>query len=141
MDAVTVLQRRLSDAGSMAVLLDAAWDVFEVIIAASGDCAECGDEFFTPLVYALAAAADGRDAITTAPSLPGRPAAEAPTSRAGPLLTARSEVADLAALSDQLAVRLVSAASTANDPGDQAACLLAARYALEIHALLAGARA
>lgn len=140
MDAVTVLQRRLRDAGSMAVLLDAARDAFEVIIAASGDSAESGNGFFTPLVYALAAAADGRDAVTTAPSLPGRPAAELSAASASSPLIARGVVADLAALSDQLAVRLVSAASTARDPGDQAACLIAARYACEVNALLAGVR-
>ncbi|MGH3403799.1 MAG: hypothetical protein ACRDRJ_15070, partial [Streptosporangiaceae bacterium] len=78
---------------------------------------------------------------TTAPSLPGRRAAEAAATRVDPGPSARSAVAEMAALCEQLAVRLVAAARTAGDPGDQAACLIAARYAREIHALLAGARA
>jgi hypothetical protein len=120
----------------MAVLLGAAWDAFEAIIAASGEYADCGDGFFASLVYALAAAADGRDAITTAPSLPGRSVAVLSATPAGPVPSAVSAAASIAALSDRLAVRLVSAASTADNPGDQAACLIAARYASEIHALL-----
>lgn len=139
MDVIAVLEQRLRDAGSMASLLDAAWDAFEIIIAASGDCADSGDRFLTPLVYALAAAADGRDAVTTAPSLPGRRASGSSTTSADPGPPARSAVVDMAALSDQLAARLVSAARTASDPGDQTACLIAARYAREIHSLLAGA--
>jgi len=138
MESLAVLQERLTAGGSLAALLDAAWDAFEVIITVSGECADSGDGFFTPLVYALAAAADGRDAISTAPSLPCRPAGEPSTKPAGPVSTARGIVAAMAVLSDQLAVRLVSAVSTASDRGDQAACLIAARYALEIHALLDG---
>ncbi|MGH3402778.1 MAG: hypothetical protein ACRDRJ_09780 [Streptosporangiaceae bacterium] len=125
----------------MADLLAAGWDAFEVIIAASGDGADSGDGFFTPVVYALAAAADGRDAVTTAPSLPVRRGAASSTTRVDPGPTVRSAAAEMAALCEQLAVRLVAAARTAGDPGDQAACLIAARYAREIHALLAGARA
>jgi hypothetical protein len=130
----------LENAGNLAELLGTAWDAFDLVITASGDCADTDEGFFTALVYALAAAANGRDAITAAPSLPPRPlAGQSPGS--GSYVPAGSvlEMAGrLGTLSGVLADRLTSAAGSASDPSDRAACLTGARYAREIHALLAG---
>lgn len=130
----------LENAGSLPQLLDAAWDAFELMIAASGDYADTDEGFSTALVFVLAAAANGRDAIITAPSLPPRLPAEQPAQswrhrRGGGVLDVASS---LAALSGLLAGRLDLAASSARDPRDRAACRTGAQYAREVHALLAG---
>ena len=133
------LTAALENAGSLAALLDAAWDAFEVMIAVTGDHANTEEGFFAALVYALAAAANGRDAIIAAPSLPGRLPAEQPPrpgcdSRGGTVLDA---AAWLAVLSGVLASQLESAATRASDHRDRAACLTGAQYAREVHSLLA----
>jgi len=131
----------LESARTLAALLDAAWDAFEFIISASGDCADTDEGFFTALVYVLAAAADGRDAIRTAPSLPACPLEARPAGprHPGPGGSVLEVAAGLAALSNVLADRLASATGQAGDSGDRAACLIGARYAREVHALLGGA--
>ena len=93
---------------------------------------------FIPLVMAAASAAEGRNAISFAPSLPPRrlpaaPRRDEPAERPACRLTA-----SLAALSELLAARLMDAARDAPDRGDQAACRAAARCARDIHALLTG---
>jgi hypothetical protein len=130
----------LESAGSLAALLDAAWDAFELIISASGDYADTDEGFFAALVYVLAAAADGRDAIITAPSLPARPPQSQPAGpgHPDPGRSALDVAASLASLSGVLADRLTSAAGPAGDPRDRAACVTGARHAREIHVLLAG---
>jgi hypothetical protein len=130
----------LNHADDLAGVLAAAWDAFEVIISASGAGADTSAEFSVSLVYALTVAADGRDAIIGAPSLPGRPAGEQPDGTYGPALVGRpgETAAAIAALSAVLAARLSGAADRAADPADRVACLTGAEHAHEIHALLAG---
>lgn len=134
------LSAALDSAGSLTALLDAAWDAFEFIIAMSGDHADTEEGFSAALVYALAAAANGRDAIIAAPSLsPRLPLENAARAGCGHPGTNAAEVAfSLAALSDALAGRLELAASTASDSRDRTACRIGAMYAREIHGLLAG---
>lgn len=128
----------LDNATTLAALLDAAWDAFELMISASGHYADTDEGFVTALVYVLAAAADGRDAIITAPSLPARPLAKQPAEPEPPCPggSAADVAVALAGLSDVLAARLTSAAGPASDPRDRAACWTGARYAQDIHALL-----
>jgi len=131
----------LESAESLGALLDAAWDAFEFIISESGDYADTDEGFCTALVYVLAAAADGRDAIITAPSLPARPLGKrsAGPGHPSPSGSVLGVAAALAALSAVLAARLASAAGSAGDRRDRAACLIGAQYAREIRALLGGA--
>jgi len=130
----------LESAQTLAALLDAAWEAFELVISASGDRADTDEGFYAALVYVLAAAADGRDAILTAPSLPARPleTRQSGPRHPGPGGSVLEVAAGLAALSSVLAARLASAADQAGDRGDRAACLIGARYAREVHALLGG---
>lgn len=142
MERITAVRHRLLAAGSLDVLLDAAWDGFEDIICVSGTYADTALGFVTCLVYVLAVAADGRDAVITAPSLPARSPEQAPGQGMfpdlGPAVSITQVVTDLAALGDVLATRLAHAASAADDAADQAACRIAARCAGQVHALLAG---
>jgi hypothetical protein len=130
----------LERADDLADLLDAAWDAFEAIISATGTYADTSEGFSTAMVYALTAAAEGRDAIIMAPSLPGRTAGEQPPRswKLAPGNRPGEAAAAMAALSAVLAVSLAAAASQAADPVDRAACLTGARHAREIGALLAG---
>ena len=88
-----------------------------------------------------ASAANGRDAIAAAPSLP---AAAAPrvvtTARAPATATARQAAAALTGLSRVLVSRLNAAAGLSADVGDRAACASAAHHAAAICSLLEGAR-
>jgi len=91
---------------------------------------------FGALVMAAASAADGRDALLFAPSLPPHPLRRADAEEGH---DAAERVADvLAGLSELLAARLDDAASIAPDPRDQAACQAAAQWARDIHTLLIG---
>jgi hypothetical protein len=94
---------------------------------------------FIPLVIAAASAADGRNAIAFAPSLPPHrlhpPPAREPSLEPG---TVQEIAGRLAALSALLATRLADAATSALDPDDRTACADAACSARDIHALLAG---
>jgi len=85
---------------------------------------------------AAASAADGRDAVLFAPSLPPHRLQMAGIEESYNTVEA---VADAVAdLSELLAARLEDAARIAPDPGDQAACLAAAQWAHDIHSLLTG---
>jgi hypothetical protein len=129
----------LESADRLPGLLDAAWTAFEAILSLSATYADTDAGFFTALVYAMPAAADGRDAIVTAPSLPARPAGQEPDG-ASDLVhgdSAAEAAAAMAALSAVLADRLTAAAGSAGDREDRTACLIGARHAREIHALLA----
>jgi hypothetical protein len=103
---------------------------------------ERDDAAFAAFILSAAAAANGRDQVAAAPSLPSgaaviRHTAETNGVMAEPGVT---EVAlALAGLSDLLASRL-AAATAAAGPADREACLHAARHATRIGALLGGAR-
>ena len=129
----------LESADGLPGLLDAAWMAFEAILSLSATYADTDAGFFTALVYAMPAAADGRDAIITAPSTPARPAGQEPVGTYHLLHgdSAGEAAASMAALSAVLAARLTAAACSASDREDRAACLIGARHAGEIHALLA----
>jgi hypothetical protein len=130
---------RLLRASDLATVLDAACDAFEDMLSVIRACEDPGDEMFTVMVMAAGSAADGRDAILFAPSLPPRrlhpPAAG---EEQGPAGSTADTVDALARLSGMLAARLDDAACAAPDPGDRAACLGGARWARDVHTLLVG---
>jgi hypothetical protein len=137
------LSSALDDASSLPALLAAAQDAFEAIMAAAWRQADTPAGFSTAMVYAATAAAEGRDAILAAPSLPARPPAVRSASLDHGNLTASSILdvaAAITAVCDGLVRRLTAAARDALSPGDRAACRAALLHARDIRQLLAGHR-
>jgi hypothetical protein len=94
---------------------------------------------FSKFVWAAGCAADGRDAILFAPSLPVRPLRPAdPRTDMGGAAGAAG-VQDIVALSTVVCQVLGHAAQRGGDERDRVACCEAARCAAAIHRLLTGA--
>ena len=140
MTSISRTLQRLQHAAGLAAVLDAAYDAFEDMLQAIRACEDPASGLLAAFVMAAASAADGRDAILFAPSLPlgqdGRtPAADGERSAGED----SARVADAAArLSRVLAARLTEAWETAADPGDRAACADALCCAQSIAGLLGG---
>lgn len=130
---------RLQRAGDLPAMLDAAYDAFEDMLSVIRAHEDPDDGMFTALVMAAGSVADGRDAILFSPSLPPhRPYAAADADEQDPPESMEGAVDTLAGLSGLLASRLEDVARVAADPGDQAACSNAARWARDVHGLLTG---
>jgi hypothetical protein len=132
---------RLREASGLVAVLDVAYDVFEGMLPVIAACQDRPRSLFAAFGKSAAAAAEGRNAILLAPSLPScclheRPALGEESHRGEDV---NSIAAGLAAVSVLLADRLVQAAKSAPDYRDRAACRSAARRARDIHALLTGA--
>jgi hypothetical protein len=128
--AGTYLQR----AKGTAEILDAAYSAFEEMLSMADGYHEGGAPLFPGLVMAAAAAADGRDALLDAPSLPLhaiRRCSRAPSS-------SEDVASELATLSKSVTERLTECAACAVADGDRAACRSGARHAGEVHALVTG---
>jgi hypothetical protein len=132
------LHERLHSAVGPAAVLDAAHDAFEEMLSVIRPREDPADGLFIPLVMAAASAAEGRNAITFAPSLPPRRLHPATTAQEPSDANAKAFTAELAVLSELLASRLTDVAHSAPDNDDQAACRAAARSASDIYALLIG---
>jgi hypothetical protein len=135
MRQLTVAADRLRGARGLPAVLDAACDAFEAILVVIGDYEQASGMDITFLLAATQAA-NGRDAVLFAPSLPPRALhhpmhAEPPD---GPSATDINSA--LAGLSGLLCARLSHTAATAGN-ADQAACQNAARYATQIYSLVA----
>jgi hypothetical protein len=128
---------RVEQGEGLAALLDAAHDAFEDLLSVIRVHEDPEDGMFIPLVMAAASAADGRDAIAFAPSLPPRRLHPATAGNQhderGPTQAIAS---GLAALAELLARRLTEAARSAPISADRTACTDAARSARDIQALL-----
>lgn len=136
MSNLSFVRGRLDRATGLAAILDAAFDAFESMLSVLRAHEDPGDPIFGAVVLAAASAADGRDAVLSAPSLPPRPLHAAGAEEGHDAATSVAGV--LVGLSELLAARLVDAERVAPDPDDQAACQAAARWARDIHSLLAG---
>jgi hypothetical protein len=133
------LHERLQKAVGLVAVLDAAHDAFEGILSIIRAHEDPADGLFISLVMAAASAAEGRNVIIFAPSLPPGPLH--PPARIEEAGDADATVtAELAALSELLVTRLTESAHSAPDSADQAACRGAARSARDICALLTGSR-
>jgi len=136
MSNLFVVREHLQQASDLAAILDAACNAFESMLLVLRAHEDPAGPMFGALVMAAASAADGRDALLFAPSLPPHRLQAADIHERH---DAVGTVADeLAGLSELLAARLNDAARIAPDPGDQAACQAAARWARDIHALFTG---
>jgi hypothetical protein len=135
---ISSVQARVEKAESLAAVLDAAYDAFQEMLSAIRSYEDSGEPFFAALVMAAAAAADGRDAVAAAPSLPRT----APGSRQTATPPGRTGVADLAAalaaLNRSVSLRLLHAAASAETHADRVACRNGAACADEAHWLVAG---
>jgi hypothetical protein len=136
MSSLLVVREHLDQASDLAAILDAACDAFESMLSVLRAHEDLGDPRFGAMVLAAASAADGRDAVLFAPSLPPHRLQAADAEEGHDTAEPVAEV--LAGLSELLAARLDDAARIAVDPGDQAACQTAAQWARDIHALLTG---
>jgi hypothetical protein len=135
---------RVRHAAGLTSILDAAYEAFEDMLQILRAHENPASGLFPAVMVAAACAADGRDAIMFAPSLPpwqgngavledGEQAGESAQTAGGSAESAVDAVAGLARL---LAARLAEAGESAADPGDRAACRDAARCAEEIYRLL-----
>jgi hypothetical protein len=133
---------RLREANGLVAVLDAAYDAFEGMLAVIGASPGHAESLFAAFGKSAASAAQGRNAILLAPSLPPHCLHVAPVSAQDSHQgeSAESIAASIALLSELLADRLAHAARSAPDYRDRAACRTAARRACGICALLAGAR-
>jgi hypothetical protein len=130
---------RIMQAVDLPELLDAAHEAFEYILGLLNAHQDPASGFFVPMVYAAASAANGRDYIGSAPSLPPsplRPPPHAETHTSFPQDHAAARwTADVCT---ELASRLSTAASFAVTAADRRACAGAARCAREITGLMNG---
>ena len=146
MNRITAARTRIEDAGDLPGLLAAAFTAFEDIVQVLHFHLERDDGTFAAFILSAGAAANGRDRIAAAPSLPpviiaafyARPAPPADGLLAGVLVLQIAAV--VAGLAGALAGQLTAAADAAADPRDQISCTHAARHAARILSLLGGAR-
>ncbi len=131
-------QRRVDQAHSLAEVLDAAYDAFEIMRAAIRRYHQEGGPFYPALIMATGVAADGRDAIACAPSLPP-PSLPRQTPGAAPGAVGWQDLAaSVAGISGAVARKLRAAIAADTAREDRRACLDAAMYADEIKALATG---
>jgi hypothetical protein len=131
-----IMRARVEAADLLAGTLAAGWEAFELLRETCEQCEDRSDELFAAFSFASAAAAEGRNILTDAPSLP--PGPDAGTGCGSFVEADLEEIADaLAGLAGVLSTRLSSASLQAHDAADQAACRDAAREAGRIHELLA----
>jgi hypothetical protein len=125
---------RLEQAVGLAAVLGAAYEAFEGMRREFRAREDPTTRWFGGFVMAAAAAADGRDAVAFAPSMPARQRrGAAGTGRGLPAGESAGRAAGEAAeLSRRLAECLARAAELASDRGDRDACQHACRCAGEI---------
>jgi hypothetical protein len=139
MKRLTAAAGRFGQARDLPSVLGAACDAFEEILSVIGDYEDASGGLAVPFLLAASQAANGRDAMLFAPSLPARrlhqPHQEAEQPGRGSAKDVASAVAGLCQL---LASQLAHIAGAATAPADRAACQDGAHYARQAHALLTG---
>jgi hypothetical protein len=134
-DAAQLSMQRASD---LAAVLDAAYEAFEAMLSVLHPAPDPASDLFAVLVMAAASAANGRNALALAPSLPRHPLHAMSTARERrcPGGSPEHVTGIVAGLSHLVAGRLTQAASCAPDTEDRVACGHAARSARDICGLL-----
>ena len=138
MNQIESARVRLEQATALPAVLDAAYEAFEEMIWAFEEQEDRGGGAFAAYVMSGTAAANGRDALAAAPSLPLASSGDlvaVTTGRSSGLAT-EDAAAILARLSQMLSSRLVAASDLSADAGDRVACAQAARHAATICLLL-----
>jgi hypothetical protein len=141
MDPIDAARARLDLAAALPAILDASYEAFQNMLPAIEDQQDPDGEAFVAFVMAGAAAANGRDALAAAPSLPPAVSGDLASAVAGSAhgLPAEEAAAALAGLGQLLVRRLTGASDLSADIGDRIACAQAARHAASICSLLGGA--
>ncbi len=136
MSSLTRATDQFRGARGLPAVLDAACAAFEQILSVIAACEQATSTSVTiALLFAGTQAANGRDAMLFAPSLPPRPLhAPGPAGEQRPP-DAQDPRAAMAGLAELLAARLGDTATTATGE-DRAACYDAAACATRIHVLL-----
>ena len=134
--------QRIRAAAGLPEVLESAWRAFECMLAEAEAHEDPATPLFPVFVLAATAAANGRDAVLRASSLPWPPRHTPPGSGQadGPGESAQEAARALASLSQALVSRLETAAGSAARSGDRDACRYAAGRARAIYDLLAGGR-
>jgi hypothetical protein len=139
MTRINAAQQRLEQAGDLAAVLDAAYGAFEAMVSVIHLVQDPASGLFAAFMMAAASAANGRNALALAPSLPGHPLIAVPADQRPASGAPPGRVAEVVAgLSDLVAERLAQAAACAPEAGDRAACRHAAHSARDICGLLSG---
>jgi hypothetical protein len=138
MDWITAAGARLEQAAGLPAILDAAYDAFEGMLPVIEAGQDPGSAAFIAFVMSGASAANGRDAIAAAPSLPA--GADGHLVGTPAVVSTEQAAAALVRLSRVLSGRLNAAVELSADVGDRTACAQAAHHAAAICALLGGAR-
>jgi hypothetical protein len=138
MDQIESARVRLEQATGLAAVLDAAYDAFEQMLPALEEQQDRGGGTFAAFVMSGTAAANGRNALAAAPSLPSASSGDLAAVTAG---SSRGRAAEdaamvLAGLSQLLSTRLTAASDLSADAGDKLACAQAARHAASICSFL-----
>jgi hypothetical protein len=138
MDQIESARVHLEQATGLPAVLDAAYDAFEQLLGALEEQEDRGGGAFAAFVMSATAAANGRDALAAAPSLPPAPSGDLAAAAAGSFrgLAVEDAAAVLARLSQLLSTRLADASGLSADLGDKVACAQAARHAASICSLL-----
>ena len=141
MTSISWHARRVRAAAGLPEVLESAWRAFECMLAEAEAHEDPATPLFPAFVLAATAAANGRDAVLLAPSLPWPPRYTPPGGGqvGGPGEPARAAARALASLSQALISRLEAAAGSAASSGDRDACRYAADRARAICDLLARA--
>jgi hypothetical protein len=138
MRSLTTAADRFRAARGLSATLDAACDAFEQILAVIAACEQASTSTGLAITFLFAAtqAANGRDAMLFAPSLPPV-ARHAPAPAEQRLQPNTQDIrAPIAGLAELLAGGLGRTAATAAAGADRAACHDAAACATRIHDLL-----
>jgi len=140
MDQIESARARVEQAIGLPAVLDAAYDAFEQMLAAITIQQDRGGRAFAAFVMSGTAAANGRDALAAAPSLPPVSSGDLASmaSESTPDQPMEDAAAGLASLSQLLSRRLTDASDHSADAGDQLACAQAARHAADVCSLLGG---
>jgi hypothetical protein len=139
--SITWQAQRVRAAAVLPEVLESAWRAFECMLAEAEAHEDPASPLFPAFVLAATAAANGRDTVLLAPSLPWPPQ-DNPSNgeQAGwPGEPASAAARGLASLCRAVISRLETAAGSAASPGDRDACVSAAGRARAIYDLLAGA--
>jgi hypothetical protein len=137
MTLIAAAAERLGQASTLPELLGAAFDAFEDMLSVVDEQQNPASRLFVAFVMSGVAAADGRDALVRAPSLPLHRREEAgPVGRTGSGETDVPIASALCELSGQLSSRLTDASAAAESHADREACQEATRHAEEIRLLL-----
>ena len=140
MNQIIRARNDLREASGLPAILDAAYNAFEDMVPVLRAYDDPADGGFAAFVMSAASAADGRDTIGWAPSLPPRRLGgpPGPDDEPRPGQTSEEAAGMLADVTRLLAARLAQAARSAPAGRDRAACADAWRHARDIHALLTG---